>query len=153
MTAGEQVRYGEGVLGGVSDTERQRLAAMGDVNDPATQALLRQLGLRPGWRCREVGAGGGTVSSWIAGEVGRVAGLTLATDIDTAALERLAAQGVRVLRHDVVRDPLPEEKFDLIHARFVLEHLPEREDVLDQLVTALAPGGVIAVECIAEFPD
>lgn len=37
-------------------------------------------------------------------------------------------------------------KFDLMHARLVLEHLPRREDVLDRLVSALRPGGWLLLE-------
>lgn len=151
-------RYGEGVLGGTSDTEHRRLAAMAQVSDPPTRALLGRLAVGPGWRCWEVGAGGGTVATWLAGQVagpkagGRTAGQVLATDVDVSVLSTVSVPRLSVQRHDVARDPMPDGLFDLIHARFVLEHLAEREDVLDRLVHALAPGGVIAVECIAEFP-
>jgi tyrosyl-tRNA synthetase len=34
---------------------------------------------------------------------------------------------MEVTQHDIVREPLPERCYDLIHACFVLEHLPERD--------------------------
>ena len=43
-------------------------------------------------------------------------------------------------------DPLPEGAFDLVHARLVLIHVPQRETALARLVTALKPGGWIVVE-------
>jgi trans-aconitate methyltransferase len=41
---------------------------------------------------------------------------------------------------------LPEGGFDLIHARLVLNWLPERLSVLDKLVKALKPGGWLLIE-------
>ena len=40
----------------------------------------------------------------------------------------------------------------LFRSRYVLEHLPEREAVLDRLVQSLAPGGWLVVESLARFP-
>jgi trans-aconitate methyltransferase len=48
--------------------------------------------------------------------------------------------GMEVRELDIVHDPLPRTGFDLIHARALLEHLAEREGVLDRLVEALRPG-------------
>jgi SAM-dependent methyltransferase len=41
---------------------------------------------------------------------------------------------------------VPQAHFDLIHARLVLVHLPERAAVLRRLVAALRPGGWLALE-------
>jgi hypothetical protein len=41
---------------------------------------------------------------------------------------------LEVRRHDIVRDPLPEAAFDLIHARLVFNSLPRWEDVLEKPV-------------------
>ncbi len=76
----------------------------------------------------------------------------MATDVDMRFLERLERPGLATLRHDVVTDPPPATGFDLVHARFVLEHLPEREAVLDRLVAALAPGGWLVIESLTSFP-
>jgi len=48
---------------------------------------------------------------------------------------------MEIRRHNIVSDPLPDAAFDLIHARLVLIHIPEREKVLARLVAALKPGG------------
>jgi SAM-dependent methyltransferase len=69
----------------------------------------------------------------------------LATDIDTRFHAEPAAN-VTLLRHDIVREPLPRRGFDLVHARAVLQHLPEREAVLDTLVAAVRPGGALVIE-------
>ncbi|WP_246113394.1 class I SAM-dependent methyltransferase [Streptomyces montanus] len=111
--------------------------------DPITTSRLAATGVRAGWNCLEVGAGGGSVARWLADRVAP-AGEVVATDINPDHLR--ARPGLRVLRHDVVRDPLPEEAFDLVHARLVLLHLPEREAVLAKLVRALRPGGLLQLD-------
>jgi SAM-dependent methyltransferase len=68
------------------------------------------------------------------------------TDIDERYLESLHVPNLEVRRHDIVTDPLPEAAFDLIHARLVLIHLPQREEVLSRLVAALKPGGWLVDE-------
>ncbi|WP_007517609.1 class I SAM-dependent methyltransferase [Pseudofrankia saprophytica] len=151
-TNGQRLRYADGVLGGPDEAERVRLAAMAEVCDPTTIRVFGDLGVDAGWRCLEVGAGGGSIAVWLAGRVA-AAGHVVATDVDIRYLAELAAPNLTVLRHDVTRDPAPDGgPFDLIHARFVLEHLPEREDVLDRLLTWLRPGGTIVLESIARFP-
>ena len=41
---------------------------------------------------------------------------------------------------------LDEGIYDLVHARLLLEHLPERERALDKLVRSLRVGGWIVIE-------
>jgi SAM-dependent methyltransferase len=108
--------------------------------DPASTAHLADSGITAGWQCLEIGAGGGSIATWLAGRVARV----VATDLKPHQIP--AADGLTVLRHDVVRDPLPEATFDLVHARLVLLHLPEREAVLAKLVRCLRPGGVLQLD-------
>jgi hypothetical protein len=53
---------------------------------------------------------------------------------------------VELRRHDVTSDEIPSSSYDLIHARLVLGHLPERGQVIERLVAALAPGGWLVLE-------
>jgi SAM-dependent methyltransferase len=70
----------------------------------------------------------------------------LATDLDTRFLEKLAHSNLEIRRHDIGKDPLPKAVFDLVHARLVLAHLPDRDEVLRRMVEALRPGGWLVVE-------
>jgi SAM-dependent methyltransferase len=138
-------------------SERERLASLEAMFDPGTFRVLSEIGVGPGWRCLEVGAGGGSVAAWLAGRV-RPSGSVLATDLDPRFVERLAADDpvLEARRHDIVTDALPTAAFDLIHTRMVLEHLPERLHVLGRLAGALAPGGWLVIEAIdfgSEAPD
>jgi SAM-dependent methyltransferase len=122
----------------------ERLAGLEATWDPGTQALLQRLGIGPGRRCLEIGAGGGSVAAWMAEQVGPD-GHVLATDLDIALLEPLASDVLEVRRHDLLRDPLPDGAFDLIHARSVVSWLGHG-DPIPRLVAALRPGGVLLLE-------
>jgi len=104
---------------------------------------LDRLGLGEGWHCWEVGAGGPSIPQWLSERVG-TSGSVLATDIDVSWMP--IARPYEVRQHDVVRDGPPIGPFDLIHARLVLVHLPERLDVLTRMAGALRPGGWLVVE-------
>jgi hypothetical protein len=60
---------------------RQRLGALEARLDPGTIQLLDALGNLEEWRCLEVGAGAGSIASWLAHRVGP-RGHVLATDLD-----------------------------------------------------------------------
>jgi SAM-dependent methyltransferase len=122
-----------------------RFSALADIFDPGTIRHLTEIGVGSGWHCLEVGAGGGSIATWLCDRVGGK-GHVLATDIDTRFLETLNQSNLEVSRHDIESDPLPEAKFDLVHFRLVLGHLPNREEVLGRLVKALRPGGWILAE-------
>ncbi|MGP0088723.1 MAG: class I SAM-dependent methyltransferase [Xanthobacteraceae bacterium] len=127
---------------------RARLDAVEALLDPGTIRALEGLGVAAGWRCLELGAGGGSIAAWLSRRVG-CSGKIVATDLDTRYLaERAAASNVEVRRHDIVADPLNEHEFDLVHARLVLEHIPERDLVLSKLVRSLRPGGWLLLEAV-----
>lgn len=121
----------------------RRLALLGEIYDPWTIDHLESIGVAPGWRCWEAGAGRLTIAAWLAARVG-TAGHVLATDLDTSGLAEV--HGIEVRRHDLARDPVPGGGFDLVHARLVLVHVPERERVLAAMIAALRPGGWILIE-------
>ena len=72
-------------------------------------------------------------------------GRVVATDLETEALERIDAPNLEVRRHDLLADPLPEGEFDLVHARFLLVHLPRRDEALDRIIEATRPGGWVVL--------
>lgn len=117
---------------------------LSDILDPYT--IPRILDLRrdlTGLACLEVGAGAGSVAAWLASEVGPP-GRVVATDKEPLTIPYMR-QLTRV-QHDITTEPVPRPPYDLIHARLVLAHLPEREIVLRTLVNALAPGGLLLIE-------
>jgi SAM-dependent methyltransferase len=139
-----KVSYRVGDDDEVVRAERTRLLHLGEIYDPRTRGVIMRLGIGPGWRCLDVGAGAGTMAAWMADQVGPT-GHVLATDVDPRFLP--PSDGVmETTGHDIVKDALPVAAFDLINARSILQHLAQREAVLDKLVAALAPGGWIVVQ-------
>jgi SAM-dependent methyltransferase len=125
--------------------ERERLAALERAFDPGTIRAFEAVGVANGWRCLEVGAGGGSIIGWLSRRVG-LTGQVVATDVDTRFLDRLHHANLEVRRHDIVKDPTLEGRFELVHARLLLEHLPARQEVLNRLVELLVPGGWLVLE-------
>ncbi|HSU13742.1 methyltransferase domain-containing protein [Longimicrobium sp.] len=123
----------------------QRFAALSALFDPGTLRQFDACGMARGWRCWEVGAGGPTLVQAIAERVGDT-GYVLATDIDPTWTKEAAAGNVEIRNHDVALDPPPGESFDLVHARLVLVHVPERERAFRNMISALKPGGWLVVE-------
>ncbi|KAA6215903.1 class I SAM-dependent methyltransferase [Streptomyces filamentosus] len=118
-------------------------ASLEEALDPLTLGHLREAGVAPGMDCLEVGAGAGSVARGLLRLVGP-GGTVTATDVKPG---RIAPEpGLTVLAHDVVTDPLPEAGYDVVVARLVLQHLPERHAVLRRLVRALRPGGLLQVD-------
>jgi len=126
---------------------RARLATVEELLDPGSIRHLDALGVAPGWRCLEIGAGGGSIAQWLCCRVGP-AGAVTATDLDTRYLAALAETNLEVRRHDIVADALESDAFDLVHARLVLEHVPERDLALQKLIAALKPGGRLLIESV-----
>lgn len=131
------------LLDNADDEAGRRFSAMSRLFDPASMRAIAACGLSPGWSCWEVGAGGPALSIWMAQQVG-AGGRVLATDLNTRWVT--VVEGLEVRRHDVVVDPVPIGPFDLIHARLLLVHLPERDAVMRKLITALRPGGWLVIE-------
>jgi SAM-dependent methyltransferase len=134
-------------------TELERLNVLEEIFDPFSLRNLERLGIQPGWRCLEVGAGAGS----IARRMGELAGPgnVVATDVSIDYLAPLEELGITVLRHDVTVDenPAAPDEFDLIHCRFVLDHLPERDDTLKRMASWLRPGGRLLIEAGTTAPE
>ncbi|MFB7850026.1 MULTISPECIES: class I SAM-dependent methyltransferase [unclassified Streptomyces] len=122
-----------------------RFGALAELFDPVTFRHIDELGIGPGMRCWEVGAGGPSVPLGLAERVGPT-GKVIATDIDVSWTRDIADGVIEVLAHDVAADPPPPGAFDLVHARLVLVHVTDRTEALRRMVRALRPGGVLLLE-------
>jgi SAM-dependent methyltransferase len=128
-----------------SAAELARLRALESVFDLGTRRRLLATGLDPGWRCLEVGAGAGSVARWMAAKVGK-SGRVLALDANPRFLKELDAPNVEVLHADVCTANLPPASMDLVHARFVLIHVPNWQQALKTMIASLKPGGWLLLE-------
>jgi SAM-dependent methyltransferase len=137
------------------EAARERLFELEAVADPFTLRNLERIGIRKGWHCLEVAGGGGSIARWLCRQVG-ASGHVVATDLEPRFLEAINEPNLEVWRRDIVRDALPEGRFDLIHARAVLVFLPQPEKAIAKMVVALKPGGWLLVEepdFISAAPD
>jgi SAM-dependent methyltransferase len=133
----------------------RRMQVLARLYDATTRRTLSEIGIGDGWQCLEVGGGGGSVANWMA-ECVAPTGSVLCTDLDPRHMPAPRQPNLRIERHDIVRDELPMAHFHLIHARLVLIHIPERDAVLERLITALKPGGWLVIEdfdALSLLPD
>jgi SAM-dependent methyltransferase len=118
---------------------------------PLVTALGR-LGLGPGWRCVDVGAGGGDVSVALAEMVGRD-GRVYAVDSDPMARDevaRVAAAHAQVIALTQAGEDLAlPEAVDLAFCRFLLMHVLDPLVVVRMMAKVVRAGGwVVAQEAI-----
>jgi 2-polyprenyl-3-methyl-5-hydroxy-6-metoxy-1,4-benzoquinol methylase len=125
--------------------ERDRLDSLTSLYDARTLQLCERLGLSAGWHCLDAGAGTGSLAVALAERVGPTGTIT-ALDSDTRILAPLESERLVVVEADLAGGSLHARQFDLVHARLVLEHLPERERVLADLASAVRPGGWLLIE-------
>lgn len=126
------------------DGERQRLALMSELLDTTERAHIQRLGLKPGWRCLEVGCGNGSMSQWLASQVGPT-GHVVASDMETSYIAQLEAPCLEVRQLDILQGPVEQAHYDLVVARALLHHLASPEQALRRMMGALKPGGVLLV--------
>lgn len=139
-------RYGEAFFRPEQAGEGERIDFGALAYDDITMARLRALGAGPGWRCLDVGAGTGTVSGRLLGEAGVTS--VLAVDRDVRFLAERSVPGLEVLEADIAAPGFAtglRGPFHLVHARFVLMHLPDRERLIAALAGLVAPGGVLVL--------
>lgn len=121
-----------------------RFGALEALFDPVTIRQLEPF-VFPGSRCLEVGAGSGSIALWMSDRVGQE-GHVVATDVNPRFLEGRGAPNLEVRRHDIVRDPLEANAFDVAHTRLVLLHLPDRAQAIKKIVWSLRPGGWVVFQ-------
>ncbi len=122
--------------------ERQRLALMSALLDPLERSHIVRLGVRPGWRCLEVGCGNGSIAQFLADRVAP-GGLVVASDLDLSYIADLQKPCLEIRRIDILKDGIEEGFYDFVVARALLHHLTPARKALERMVAALKPGGVL----------
>lgn len=140
-----------GYVHGTHPEEQRRLA---DLNALVNRASLEALAPRPGERALDVGSGLGQLARLIARATGErvvaierspeqlARALALATDAGEGGLVDFRAG-------DALAMPLAGSEwgsFDLAHARFLLEHVPAPQEVVNSMARAVRQGGRVVLE-------
>jgi SAM-dependent methyltransferase len=120
-----------------------------DVYRRPLATALDRLGLREGWRCVDVGAGGGDVTVALATVVGRD-GRVYAVDSDPRARDAVARAAASLAQVVAVtqagEDLILPESVDLAFCRFLLMHVVEPVTVVSRMGAAVRPGGWIVCQ-------
>lgn len=116
-----------------------------------TKALLRPVNLVPRASALDLGCGCGDaidLLSELVGGTGHVVGL----DRDEACIASAAAltenrglSNVELVNADARNTGLPSAAFDLVHVRMLLVETPAPEQVIDEIVRLVRPGGWAAI--------
>jgi SAM-dependent methyltransferase len=138
---------------GSGRAEAERLRAQARSWDEQVEALLDEVGVRPGWSCLDLGCGArghlGSLSRR-AGPTGKVVGLDKDAALVAAARAFVREEGlsnVEVLERDMYSSGLQPGSFDLTHTRYVFAPITgDRRLLLDIMVSLTRPGGVVVVE-------
>lgn len=129
----------------------ERLQVLARTVAPSTEALFDRVGLRDGMRCCDLGCGPGVVSFTLAERVAP-SGEVVGVDMDEVKLDlarREAAE--RVITNITFRagnvtawdEP---GAYDVVYARFLLQHLKHPRELLARMWAGVRPGGVLIVE-------
>ena len=135
---------------GTHADEQSRLSLLNDILNAGS---LRELNLKPGDRVLDVACGLGQLTRAMARQAGQAIGVERSSEQLVEAM-KLAEQAdepslAEFRRGDATALPLREDEwgtFDVVHARFLLEHLPDPLIAVRQMVRAARPGGRIALE-------
>lgn len=138
---------------GHTPREYERLRTQARIWEDATARVFDQVGVRRGGSCLDAGCGPGETMRMLAervGPEGRVLGMDADTSIGILAVEMLHRTGNRQCgfhTHDLTAaEPVPGAPFDLVYARLLLFHVPQRVAMLERLWDAVAPGGHLVVQ-------
>jgi SAM-dependent methyltransferase len=131
---------------------KARLDVLAAVCAPGTNELLNRVEVRAGWRCLDLGCGGGHVSRELARRVGPD-GHVVGIDLDATVLSLAAADahsaGLNNLEFSVAdAAEIPASSYDLVYARCLLSHVEEPARVLAAIWDGLVPGGLVVIEDI-----
>jgi len=138
---------------GHAPEEYNRLRAQARMWEGAAGRLFDRIGLASGASCLDAGCGPGETMRAMAervGPTGRVVGIDRDASLGGLAVEMLHGEGHRQCsfrEHDLSQAAtVPGGSFDLVYARLLLFHLPQRVDALSRLWDAVAPGGHLIIQ-------
>ncbi len=120
-----------------------------DVYRRPLAVALERLGIGSGWKCADVGAGGGDVAVALAEIVGKT-GRVYAVDSDPRTRDVVAAAAAAhsqvIAITQAGEDLLLPEAVDLAFCRFLLMHVYEPSAVLERMRRAVRPGGFLVAQ-------
>ena len=115
------------------------------------QAIRQAVPLHPHMSALDYGCGTGLLSFPLKDELGAILLADSSGGMLEVVREKIAAQGVTnmtTLQLDLLADPPPAQRFDLIATSMTLHHVPDTDPILRVFHDLLNPGGYL---CIADL--
>lgn len=112
------------------------------------EVIRQEVSVGPDTSVFEYGCGTGLLGFALRPYVGRVVLADTSRGMLEVLREKIAAAGARdmtPLRLDLLTDPLPAERYDLVCTLLTLHHVPDTDGLLARFRALLAPGGVACV--------
>jgi ubiquinone/menaquinone biosynthesis C-methylase UbiE len=114
--------------------------------------IARLIPLDKTMHCLEYGAGTGLLGFALQPQVGSVVLADSSAGMLAVAGEKIAAAGLsdrmRTARIDLLQDPLPGERFDLLCTLLTLHHIPDIPAILAKFNAVLTHGGRLCISDI-----
>ena len=130
-------------------SDRGKIDLRDDVYRRPLLTAIERLGLGPGWKCADVGAGGGDVSVAL-GKIVGPSGRVFAIDIDPKRRDEVAEIAARETQVIALTQPAEElilpEKVDLAFCRFLLLQVIDPLAVIMQMSKAIREGGWLVIQ-------
>jgi len=146
----ENEGYGDVIFSMSLQNEEARLKLLASTYDSFSKQhfkKLKKLGLTEQSKCLDIGSGYGSIPLWLASPQGGSALEVVALDKDITVIEKYLTnvKNIKIVQGNINEIEHYREYFDYIHIRFVLNHLPNRSELIGKLKTWLKPGGWLTI--------
>jgi len=138
----------------VGEAANARLQLLHRAYGSGTEELLAKVGIDEGMQVADIGCGTGNVSMRLAEKIGPT-GTVLCVDnsceqlnIAKTTANMRGLTNVRFLVSNVNALDLPDDSFDIVYCRFLLDHLVDPSVAIEQMHRILRPRGALVTETI-----
>ena len=114
-------------------------------------AIVREVALTPAMDALEYGSGTGLLGFMLRPRFADVTLADLSDGMLAVAAKKIAAAGathMRAIKLDLIVDPLPDRRFDVVFSAMTLHHIPDTQAILGRFHAVLRKPGVL---CLADL--
>ena len=132
--------------------EVERLKRKTNILAAVDQAAWQQADLTPHSRVLDLGCGSGSVTQRLAqaAYLGKVIGADISDQLIQKATSEYQGSNLKFEKADAYKLSFPDNYFDLVHARFLFQHLQRPLNALQEIYRVLKPGGRL---CVIDVDD
>ncbi len=114
-------------------------------------AIVRNVSLTGSMRAMEYGCGTGLLSFMLRPRLGQVTLADVSDGMLAVAAGKIATANdaaMRAVKLDLLVDPMPAERYDIIYSLMTLHHIPDTDAILRRFHAVLATNGLL---CLADL--